>query len=320
MSHVLCVDTIDFNNLIANLEDRVIIKNKKLLFSRRSAQQIPDAIEVACFTKIMKFLTVSNLIGTQLFKLQNFAILTSTDNNLSNLCSLPLSLSAGDWLLKKNSSFHGAQVQSWWSDLNDKCAQIFHKYNSHLRMWHQQHDTKQLLRNPEILGTTVENSAAQATQPTIYALLALGDSVYKNITYIQATINSSWSTFCNLKDKQRHILKFSTTTNAESKATCATTQLYSVILFIVRSNSRFLLLTTHTSQINCEGLLHQYSSNLFIWNTISCTSNIRRKHQHLLIRKTMKGNIHEITNIRYSCTSTHHRDIWVEWRYSSTPS
>jgi hypothetical protein len=49
----------------------------------------------------MKFLTVSDLTGTQLFNLQNFAILTSTDNNLSNLCSSPLSLSAGDWLLKK---------------------------------------------------------------------------------------------------------------------------------------------------------------------------------------------------------------------------
>jgi len=47
MSHVLCVDAVDFNNLIANLEDRVIIKNKKLQFSRRRGQQIPDAVEAA---------------------------------------------------------------------------------------------------------------------------------------------------------------------------------------------------------------------------------------------------------------------------------
>jgi hypothetical protein len=140
------------------------------------------------------------------------------------------------------------------------------------------------------------------------------------ITYIQATINSSWSTFRNLKDKQRHILKFSTTTNAESKATRATTQLYSMILLVICSNNRFLLLTTYTKlKINCEGLLHQYGSNLFVW-TISFTSNTHGKHQHVLIRKMMKGNNHEITNIRYSCTSTHHKDIQVDgWSGDTVP-
>jgi len=47
MSHVLRVDTVDFNNLIANLEDRVIIKNKKLQFRWRSRQQTHDAVEAA---------------------------------------------------------------------------------------------------------------------------------------------------------------------------------------------------------------------------------------------------------------------------------
>jgi hypothetical protein len=46
MSHVLCVDTIDFNNLIANLEERVIIKKQKTSVLR-SQQQIPNATEVA---------------------------------------------------------------------------------------------------------------------------------------------------------------------------------------------------------------------------------------------------------------------------------
>ena len=101
MSHVLCVDTIDFNNLIANLEDTVIIEKH-----RTSVQQVQPTASTkrhrSYFTKIMKYLIVTNLTGTQVFHLQNIAIPTLRNNNLSNLCSSSLSLSAGDWLLKKS--------------------------------------------------------------------------------------------------------------------------------------------------------------------------------------------------------------------------
>jgi hypothetical protein len=92
VSHVLRVDAVDFNDLIANLEDTAIIKNKKC-----SVQQAEPTENTSCITTILKYKAVSNLTGTQVVHLQYFAILTLTDNNLSNLHSSSLSLPAGDW-------------------------------------------------------------------------------------------------------------------------------------------------------------------------------------------------------------------------------
>jgi hypothetical protein len=96
VSHVLSVDTVDFNDLITNLEDRAIIKEQK-----RSVQQAEPTENTrrhtSSITNILKYEAVSNLTGTQVVHLQYFAILTLTDNNLSNLHSSSLSLPAGDW-------------------------------------------------------------------------------------------------------------------------------------------------------------------------------------------------------------------------------
>ena len=203
---------------------------------------------------------------------------------------------------------------------------------------------------PEILGTTVKKSVAQATHPRIYALLlsetpyihvqltftqsstaALGDPLHTRTTYTQGNINSIFKRPCtytyNLhsSDHQQqlvHLLQFEGQTRAYFEILdhheCWIQSHVCHDSALQHDTARHLFQlpfpppgNTHKTQTKCVGLLHQYSSNLFIWKTISFTSNIHGKHQHLLL-KMMKGNIHETTNIRYSCTSTHHNTHgWV---------
>ena len=195
MSHVLCVDTIDFNNLIANLEDTVIIEKH-----RTSVQQVQPTASTnrhrSYFTKIMKYLIVTNLTGTQVFHLQNIAIPTLRNNNLSNLCSSSLSLSAGDWLLKKKYCFHGAQVQFWWSNFNHKCAQTFHNITATSKLlaptaWH-----KTTSKEPRNIRDHCKKFSRPGNPAHNLCTPAFGDSVYTCITYIQATINSSFRRPC----------------------------------------------------------------------------------------------------------------------------
>lgn len=126
----------------------------------------------------------------------------------------------------------------------------------------------------------------------------LGDPVHACITYIQATINSSWSTFSNLKDKQRHILELSTTTNAETEAPRATTELYSMVLLLICCNSRFLLLATHTTQCNCGALLHYYSSSLFTWKAVHFYNQNTWETPVPFNKKEDENKIYEINNTR----------------------
>jgi hypothetical protein len=70
---------------------------------------------------------------------------------------------------------------------------------------------------------------------------------YLLIAYLQAAIDGSRSTFRNLKDKQGHILKFSTTTNAESKPSRASAQFNGMVLLLLHSNGLLFLPATYKS-------------------------------------------------------------------------